>query len=518
MIMSNFLQIKNLSRHYGNFAALSDFTLEAGRGEIIGIAGANGSGKSTLLSILAGATPMKHGAVSGDILLDGAKFIPGGTGAAMDRGVVLMHQEAALIPDMTMAGNVFLARENVYPLTEKIAGKELALVDKTACIRDTKKLSAGFMPGTDPSIPVSRLGISMKQFTGIIRAVSSPGLRLLLLDEPTSALNDTDAARLLDKITGLSAAGVTVLFVSHRIHELTAISHRIAVLRNGSLERVFTGPVYDASAIVQAMTGGLHDPDQTRRSVPGGMPLLRFMNYTVDMPGERLDGLDLDVLDGEILGLTGYSGHGRLAPGNGLAGLYPSEGRITFSGMDILPGRMNRIINEGIYFLSEERITNALLMDKSVMENMLFTAVQMKKEFRNSLGVPLKKKCLDTALEYIDMLNIKCGSPRQPVNQLSGGNQQKVCIARALIMDPRLLFIAEPTRGIDVSAKKIILDILMEINLSRGTTIIISSGELDELRGLCHRIAVFYENRLSDVLPFDSPENVFTSSLAGIEL
>jgi len=517
--MNPALEIRNLSRFYGTIPALNNFSLNFGKGEVVGIAGSNGSGKTTLLNILSGdAGGKKTSGISGEILFNSKPYFPADTSYALSSGVGLVHQEASLIPPFTIAENIALGREKTYSVTENIFGKELALIDEKSDISDAQTLINEFRLNISPSIRSGSLSISTRQFIEIMRVISRPELKLLLLDEPTSAMNDYDALILIDKIRELSALGVTVIFVSHRLDELISVCDRIAVLRNGELQRVFKRSEFSKPGLIFAMTGKIHSLPVKNVKNNFKEPVLKFSNFSVSMPGEELNKIDLEIMDGEIFGLTGYSGHGRLAPGNGLAGLYPSSGEIFFKGKKIIPGKIDRIIKEGLLFLSEERLANALLLENSIRDNMLFTAIQVNKKYCGRFGFPLRKKCGNTADEYIEKLEIKCESHSQPVNQLSGGNQQKVCIARMMIMEPELLFIAEPTRGIDVGTKSVILELLQKINSVEKTTVVISSGELDELRQICSRIAVFYDGEIFKVLNADASEKEFAYALAGENL
>src|SRR5690554_6801 len=234
--------------------------------------------------------------------------------------------------------------------------------------------------------------------------------------------------------------------------------------------------------------------------------ILKIENLWVDMPGEQVNGISLEVKKGEILGIGGLTGQGKLGIANGIMGLYPAEGRVIFKGEELPLNNTREILNRGLAFVSEDRRGIGLLLDQPLNWNIAFTAMQVKGEYlKNYLGGLIKwrddEAISQLAREYIERLNIKCFSERQYARELSGGNQQKVCLAKAFALNPEVLFVSEPTRGIDIGAKKLVLDTLRLYNREYGTTIIITSSELEELRTISDRIAIINEGKIAGILP-----------------
>lgn len=519
--MDNVLTIKKLSKSFGNVEVLKSVNFSVKSGEIHGLVGANGSGKSTLLNILFGNPVIKNtGGYKGEVFLKGKKTIIQSTKEALSHGIGMIHQEFALISEMTVAENIKLGREQVFPFFEKILGRDFSYVHSKKNIKDAGIALNKLGIGVDPRALVKNLSLSLKQFVEIAREIDKYNLRLLLLDEPTAVLNKEDSKKLLEVLKNLAQQGTAVIFVSHRLEEITELCDRVTVLRDGEIAARYGKTEFLLEQIAEDMLG--HQLSRTIRinNSSEKKPIMEFQGFSVNMPGERLEQLDLLVNEGEIIGITSLSGHGKLAVSSGVMGLYPTEGQIIVKGRELDNSCVSNVIDRGIYFVPEDRRNMGLLLKHSVMDNIIFTAMQMKNSFLfplpfPKLSWPVKKQKIKYAQDCVEMFQIKCKNINQPVEELSGGNQQKVCIARALAIDPEILFIAEPTRGIDLGAKEIILEMLVSINKSKGTTIIIASSELDELKRICDRIVVLYEGKVSAILSAGTDDQHFALAFSG---
>jgi simple sugar transport system ATP-binding protein len=367
---------------------------------------------------------------------------------------------------------------------------------------------------------VRNLSSSFKPFLEIAREIDRRFLRLLLLDEPTSVLGAADVRKLTQILKKSAAEGTAIIYVSHRLEEVTAISDRVTVLRDGRVVGRFERSQYDVQTLVKCMTGGtvtkvLKPSRQSCRRV-----LMKIENFHVDMAGERLCGTNLEIMEGEILGVAGLSGHGRPAFGPGIMGIVPTSGRFCLEGELLKDRNPAKTLAKRICCLPDDRTHSGLLQDHSVEENIIFTAVHARGRFLKSpwlAGLSLLDKGSARAFaeECVEHFQIKCRSVRQKVSELSGGNQQKVCLARALAVHPRMLLLAEPTRGVDIEARENLLRILLDLNHYSGMTLLIASSELDELRRLCDRIAVVCRGRVTDILGPQDDDRRFMEAFSG---
>jgi simple sugar transport system ATP-binding protein len=514
------LTVRGLTKRFGETEVLSSVDLRVGPGEIHGLVGLNGSGKTTLLNILFGSAVIAAtGGYAGEVFLDDRPAKLSSPANAIGCGIGMVHQEFALIGSMTVAENVTIRRERVFAFSS-IYGRDLALLNAPANRRRASSILERLGVRLDPSVRVMDLTVNMKQFVEIAREIDRSDLRLLLLDEPTSALNHSEVQTLFASLRSLASRGVSLIFVSHRMEEITTLCHAVTVLRDGEVAGRFIGPGYDMDAMAECMIGHGVIKAQRKGSSKNGTEALRLEGFSVDMPGERLDGIDLAVSRGEILGLAGLSGHGRPAFGYGIMGMYPTSGRVFVDGCHVSPHNALAMISRGLFFLPEDRRVAGMLPDHSVMENIVFAAMQCKGEFLRafpfrSLALADRRRARRFAEECVERFGIRCTDVHQKVRELSGGNQQKVCIARALAMNPGILVVSEPTRGVDIAAKETILHIFLDLHTGAGTTLVISSSELEELMRMCDRIAVIHEGRIFDVLDSSSTETEFALAFSG---
>ena len=370
----------------------------------------------------------------------------------------------------------------------------------------------------DEYLPIAGLPVGYMQFIEIAREIDKSNLKLLILDEPTAVLTETEATQFLDVVKRLSEMGISILFISHRLEEIKNIAHSITILRDGEVVKTVAADEISIVDMARLMVGReIEIIREEENRVIDEEYILEVVNLKVDMPGERVKGIDLQIRKGEILGIGGLAGQGKLGIANGIMGIYETSGTIIKYGKELLLNNPREALNSSIAFLSEDR----LLLDDSLEFNMAFSALEIQDKFLIEIG-PIKlideRAIRKHALKMIEELDIRCTGPRQHTRYLSGGNQQKVCIARALTLEPDLLLVSEPTRGIDIGAKKLVLDTLVKLNRELNMTIIITSSELGELRQISDRIAIIYDGRVKGILSPDASDEHFGLLMAGESL
>lgn len=518
------LEMEDICKDFYGTPVLKNVGLTVLPGEIHALIGENGAGKSTLMNILFGMPVIAAtGGFRGTIRICGAPVTISTPRQAMELGVGMVHQEFMLLPAFTIAENIKLNRELLRGnLASRILGERLASLDVPAMRRDARAALDRLSLGIDEWLPVAGLPVGHMQFIEIAREVDKRNMKLLVFDEPTAVLTEGEAQDLLAALRRLASEGVGILFISHRLSEVVEIADRITVLRDGEVVGRLTRAEARLERLAELMVGRpIKRVERGSRSVRAeGEVAVRIRGLAVNMPGERLHQLDLDVYRGEILGIGGLAGHGKVAVANGIMGLYPARGEVEVSGRPLPLGDPRAALAAGLGFLSEDRRGVGLLLDESVEFNIVVTALVSQGRFLRRggsswLAMRDARQTREHALRLIRELDIRCTGPDQPVRRLSGGNQQKVCLARALTQDPDILFVSEPTRGIDIGAKQIVLDLLAQMNRDRGTTIIMTSSELAELRQICDRVLIVYGGRAAGCLAPDASDAEFGLLMAG---
>jgi len=524
--MQSLLSFKNVTKRYSGNTVLKNVSFDIRSGEIHALVGENGAGKSTLMNILFGM-PVIHdtGGFEGSMDLDGKPVDIRSPFQAMDLGIGMVHQEFMLIPGFTVTENVKINREIMKDnpfnkVTGRAFGRRVQTLDRNKMSADTKKAISALGIGIEEFATIAGMPIGHMQFVEIAREIDKTNVRLLVLDEPTAVLAETEAKTLITAMRNLAKSGMSIVFISHRLDEIAAASDRVTILRDGEL--IVTKDTKDTSVreIAELMVGREVSIDReiSGRSESGDV-MLTIRNLEVAMPGERVRGVDLEVKKGEILGIGGLAGQGKLGIANGVIGLYPSRGEVIFEGKPLPLQNAKAVLNSGIAFVSEDRKGVGLLLEEPIELNIAFTAMQVRNDFLRKIG-PFKFYDRHHAKRHANLmikdLDIRCTSSMQHAGRLSGGNQQKVCLARALTQNPKLLFVSEPTRGIDIGAKKLILDLLLKL-AEEGMTIVMTSSELAELRSICDRIVIICEGKVAGTLRPDAPDADFGLMMSGAE-
>ena len=524
--MENYiLKMDNIQKEYFGNKVLKGVQLHVAPGEIHALMGENGAGKSTLMNILFGM-PVIHstGGFEGTIEFNGEPVIIDNPQKAMELGIGMVHQEFMLIPGFTVTENIKLGREISTPtVASGVFGKSLEKLDKETMATDTRKALDTIGLGVDEHAMVGGMPVGYMQFIEIAREIDKNDMKLLIFDEPTAVLTESEAERLLETMQALAAKGIAIVFITHRIDEVIQVTNSMTVLRDGQFVEHLQTKDTTATEIAQLMVGRkveklVDDAGEDARNIKEDDIILSLKDFYVDMPGESVKGIDLEIRRGEVFGIGGLAGQGKVGVPNGILGLYPSSGEIEFDGDKIDTTKLGDALKKHIAFVSEDRRGVGLLLEESIQNNITFTAMQIDDKFLKKYG-PIRlydnKKARQHALEMIKQLDIRCTGPDQYAGRLSGGNQQKVCLARALTMNPKLLIVSEPTRGIDIGAKKLVLELLAKMNREEGMTVIMVSSELNELRSLCDRIAIVSDGKLTGIFTPDASDAEYGMAMAG---
>jgi putative multiple sugar transport system ATP-binding protein len=483
------LEMRSITKEFPGVRALTDVNLTVLRGEIHAICGENGAGKSTLMKVLSGVHP--HGSYTGTILFESQDVAFRDIRQSEAAGIVIIHQELALIPELSIAENIFLGNET----------SRRGVVDWDATNHRAIELLARVGLRENPLTPVKHLGIGKQQLVEIAKALSKD-VRLLILDEPTAALNDDDSQHLLDLLKGLQGKGITSIMISHKLNEIEQIADRITIIRDGrTIETLdVTHGDVDEDRIIRGMVGRDLEHRFPEHVPDIGELLLEVQDWTVMHPQDHsrtvIDSAHLNVRRGEIVGIAGLMGAGRTELARSIFGRsYGSriEGRLRLDGKELHLKTVADAIDAGLAYVSEDRKSLGLnLLDD------IKTSISSAKLAKLVTGLTVdENEEFVVAEKYRRDLNIKTPSVAAGVRKLSGGNQQKVVLGKWMFTDPRVLILDEPTRGIDVGAKFEIYGIIQQL-ADQGRGVIVISSELPELLGLCDRIYTLAEGRITN--------------------
>ena len=520
------LKMEGIGKAYFGNRVLKNvnFTLE--KGEILGLVGENGAGKSTLMNILFGMQVIHEtGGYEGRILINNKEIHFENPMDALEAGIGMVHQEFSLIPGFTAAENIVLNRESTrYNILVESFGERLKTLDRNKMKERAQAAIQKLNVQLNEETLVTEMPVGHKQFTEIAREIDKEHTQILVLDEPTAVLTESEAEILLKSMKNLSLLGIAIIFISHRLQEIMEICDKIIVLRDGEVVEETVPAQTSIKDIASHMVGRniesafIRVSENLDRSF--SKPILKVKNLWVDMPGETVRNVSLDIYKGEIFGIGGLAGQGKLGIANGIMGMFASGGSVSFENEEIILNDPRSALSKGLSAVFEDRRGVGLLLEEPISWNVTFTALQMQDKFLKSyLGGMLRirdtKAINECTRYYIEALEIKCVNENQQVQELSGGNQQKVCLAKAFATRPKLLFVAEPTRGIDVGAKRVVLDTLKNYNKKYGTTIVMISSELEELRSICDRIAIVNEGKIAGILPAISESTEFGILMLG---
>ncbi|MGA5765752.1 multiple monosaccharide ABC transporter ATP-binding protein [Nonomuraea bangladeshensis] len=482
------LRMVGITKTFPGVKALQDVNLSVRRGEIHAICGENGAGKSTLMKVLSGVYP--HGTYEGEIVFEGERVEFGGIRDSEHAGIVIIHQELALSPQLSIAENIFLGNERAKRgiIDWNRTNYEAAALMKRVGLRE------------NPTTPIYDIGVGKQQLVEIAKALSKE-VKLLILDEPTAALNDDDSAHLLDLLRGLREEGITCVIISHKLNEVTAIADSVTIIRDGRTIETLDMATDDVTEdrIISGMVGRALDNRFPPHEPSIGEEVLRIEDWTVHSPSQPgrkvVDGAGLTVRRGEIVGLAGLMGAGRTELAMSVFGRTYGvniSGKIFKDGKPVVIRNVQDAIRHGIAYATEDRKRYGLNLIDDIKRNI--SAAGLKGLARR--GWVNENEEYKVAEGFHKSMNIKAPTVNSVVGKLSGGNQQKVVLSKWILTEPDVLILDEPTRGIDVGAKYEIYTIINRL-ADQGRAVLVISSELPELLGLCDRIYTLSEGRIT---------------------
>jgi len=473
------LAARSLTKSFPGVRALKGVSLTVECGEVLAVIGENGAGKSTLMKILAGVQT----ADSGDILLDGQPVAVRSVHDALAQGIALIHQELNLADNLDVAANIFLGREP----------RRFGWIDTARTHREAKQFLDAVGLDVPPTTLVSTLAIGQQQLVEIAKALST-NARVLIMDEPTSSLSAREAENLFKVIRDLRARGVSIVYISHRLGEVKQLADRVTVLRDGENSGELAREEINHAAMVKLMVG--RDLSQFYAHTPHTPGEVTLAVDRLRTPAHPRHAVSFTVRAGEIVGLAGLVGAGRTEVLLSLFGVTPAQGgTIRVGGKEVSPASPQEAIEAGLALVPEDRKQQGVVLGLPVRENLSLASLRRDQR----MGFLNEALELAVSAEMTAAMRIKTPNDRQVVRFLSGGNQQKVVLGKWLAIQPRLLFLDEPTRGIDVGAKQEIYKLMEEL-ARKGVAILFVSSEMEEILGLSDRVLVMHEGRIAGEL------------------
>jgi putative multiple sugar transport system ATP-binding protein len=483
--MAALLEMRGISKIFPGVRALDHVDLSVERGEIHAICGENGAGKSTLMKVLSGVYP--HGSYDGEIIYDGVPLICRNIRDSEDHGIIIIHQELALVPLLSIAENLFLGNEVA----------KNGVINWAKAFQKTGELLKKVGLNEAPTTKVEKLGVGKQQLIEIAKALAKD-VRLLILDEPTAALQENDSQKLLGLMLELKAQGVTQIIISHKLNEISTVADRITVIRDGATVSTLNKSDISEARIIRDMVGRDMANRYPERVPNIGKTLMEVSKWNVWHPEQQgrqvIRDANFHVKRGEIVGIAGLMGAGRTELAMSLFGQSfgrDTSGSVTIGGSPADTSTVAKAIESGLTYVTEDRKVLGLVLEEPIVRNV--TLANLPGVSRR--GVLSHRREKKVAEEYRRAMNIRTPSVMQKVVNLSGGNQQKVVLSKWLFADPQVLILDEPTRGIDVGAKFEIYGIMNEL-AAQGRGVVMISSEMPELLGMCDRIYVMNEGRI----------------------
>ncbi|MEM9281749.1 MAG: sugar ABC transporter ATP-binding protein [Verrucomicrobiota bacterium] len=474
------LEVSGISKSFPGVRALHEVDLQVDEGEVVALLGENGAGKSTLMKILAGVQP----ADSGEMKLRGKVVAIRSVQEGLEQGIALIHQELNLATNLSVAANLFLGREP----------RRLGVIDERALATRSLQFLDRVGLQVDPSTLVGELTIGKQQLVEIAKALSTDA-RILIMDEPTSSLSQGETERLFEAVKELRSSGVSIIYISHRLGEVEELADRVVVLRDGENAGELKQGEIDHDSMVSLMVGRDLDQFYAHEEVNPGEVLLEADR--VRTPAHPTEEISFQLRAGEVVGLAGLVGAGRTELLETLFGITPTvEGDIRIAGKKASMASPREAIAHGMALVPENRKEQGLVIEMSVMENLSLASLKRDQKGKGVRNGEAERRITE---DMSSRMRIKTPSSAQIVRYLSGGNQQKVVLGKWLAMNPRVLLLDEPTRGIDVGAKQEIYRLMEELAAS-GVAILFVSSELEEILGMSDRVLVMHEGRLTGEL------------------
>lgn len=486
--MSNILEMHSITKEFSGVKALNNVTFTVESGEIHALVGENGAGKSTLMKVLSGVYPF--GEYSGDIVYKGKTSQFDGIKSSEKEGIVIIHQELAMVPFMSIADNIFLGNEQA----------KRGIIDKQLTLEKVKNLMDIVGLKENPETLVANIGVGKQQLVEIAKAFSKE-VKLLILDEPTASLNEADSENLLKLLLQFKQQGITSIIISHKLNEVIEVSDHVTIIRDGQTVETISKNKNEITEnrIIKGMVGRSLENRYPEHISKIGNDYLEVKNWSVYHPLRAnvkvVDNVNFYVKKGEIIGFAGLMGAGRTELAKSIFGKSYGlniSGEIIKDGIEINIKNTKDAIKNGFAYVTEDRKGDGLILIDDIMHNI--SIASLENISKNS--VIDKNKEMQQAKDYQKKLNIKSNNIFQNVESLSGGNQQKVILSRWIATEPDVLFLDEPTRGIDVGSKYEIYKIIQELS-DQGKSVIILSSELPELLGICDRIYTMNEGKLT---------------------
>lgn len=487
------LSLRGITKRYGPLEVLHNVDLDVRAGEVVALLGENGAGKSTLSGIIAGSRAPS----AGEMTWLGQPYAPASPREAIDKGVVLIHQELKLLPELSIAENVFIGR---WPMKN-------GAVDRAEMVRRAQEQLARLNLHIPATRKVAGLSTANQQLIEIAKALAL-NAKLLILDEPTAALGGAETEALFEQVRKLRSEGVGIIYISHRMEEIRKITDRIVVLRDGERVQAFDDSKIEVRTIVESMVG--RSLDRMFPDIPEPQDKVVLKVEGLSSPADRFRNVSFEVKAGEIFGIAGLVGAGRTELVRAISGADPvSRGSVSLGGKFIRLKSPADAIRHGIVMVPEDRKLQGLVVEHRIGENLVYANLdQMGGRW---ITGATKKAFADKA---IATFGVK-GRAEQPASDLSGGNQQKVVIAKWLTRDPKVVVLDEPTRGIDVGARAGIYDIIVDL-AKRGVAVIVVSSDLEEVLGVSNRILVLAQGNQAGILTRDAANDVSVMELATI--